>query len=754
VNDIKRIIRRKKQDRGSRPGFVVRRMDGIIPPGRMIAEKDFDEEVRQPLLKKKLADLEIDLLRAYRDSVERGEVEEEKRSWSFRGVFVGSRLRTSVTAFAIVVLAIPVSVFGIQLWQKGSDYKNQLFASAFSAYGHLETAQAALGGSDVDYARAEFENASRNFGQISEQLGDVGGLLVGIGKVAPLGKISDGVKLLEAGRLVSEAGYELTNRGADFLEGRIGFDSIIAEEHEDDEVYESGAALFEALDSIVYASEKISQATDLVLDVDPDSFPSVAGQISSAKESLPKMESALRGIVDLKPLMEHLLGREGYRRYLIVFQNSAEKRPTGGFMGSFVLMDTNAGRIESFEVEDIYDPDGQLGFELKAPLAYHQTGLNIRLRDANVFADFPTSAEKVAWFYEQAGGETVDGVIFLTPAVVEGLLDIVGSIEIPEREITIDGENLVLEMDRQIEVVEREKGSDHPKGVMNEVYEVLLERMSQNGDRWPEVLGSLLGSLKRKDILMYFRTDEYEQMARDKDWAGEIKDIDGDYFGFVDVNLFGRKTDYFVSNTVDHNIVINGDGSVIEEVVVTRRFKDPGSLYEDFPFIGTQSRSMLKFFVPAGSELLGVEGFSKIDERRPPNKNTEVLLDNDIEKINDSLRIDQESMTQITEEHGKTVFGNWVVMEPGETRQMRIRYRLPFSVDPGLVSKDSYNLLVQSQPGADSTDYRLRVDVPDDWEVSWSSTVVGMSDEWLGTDYNDLVGDSMYSLSLKRNWKR
>ena len=49
--------------------------------------------------------------------------------------------------------------------------------------------------------------------------------------------------------------------------------------------------------------------------------------------------------------------------------------------------------------------------------------------DANWWADWPTSANKLMWFYEKSNGPTVDGVVSFTPTVMEELLKIIGPIE-------------------------------------------------------------------------------------------------------------------------------------------------------------------------------------------------------------------------------------------------------------------------------------------------------------------------------------
>jgi hypothetical protein len=54
--------------------------------------------------------------------------------------------------------------------------------------------------------------------------------------------------------------------------------------------------------------------------------------------------------------LHSLLGADGEETYLIVLQNSAEKRPNGGFFGSFGLIKIDAGRVTHLEIMDSYLP--------------------------------------------------------------------------------------------------------------------------------------------------------------------------------------------------------------------------------------------------------------------------------------------------------------------------------------------------------------------------------------------------------------
>src|SRR5579859_7780532 len=99
---------------------------------------------------------------------------------------------------------------------------------------------------------------------------------------------------------------------------------------------------------------------------------------------------------DINTLAQILLTNT--HRYVILFQNSEELRATGGFMGSYALVELQNGRLTKLDIQDIYQPDGQFYGFVEAPPGvkdYLSSGKGLRLPDANWSPDFPTSAAAI-----------------------------------------------------------------------------------------------------------------------------------------------------------------------------------------------------------------------------------------------------------------------------------------------------------------------------------------------------------------------
>lgn len=121
----------------------------------------------------------------------------------------------------------------------------------------------------------------------------------------------------------------------------------------------------------------------------------------------------------------------GNHRLVVLLQNSDELRATGGFMGSYAVIELNEGVIHQLHVQDIYVPDGQFtGFVTAPPGAaeYLSSGKGLRLPDSNWYPDFPTSAQSVMQFFALGKETQIKTIVAINVEVVEELLNITGPI--------------------------------------------------------------------------------------------------------------------------------------------------------------------------------------------------------------------------------------------------------------------------------------------------------------------------------------
>ena len=148
-----------------------------------------------------------------------------------------------------------------------------------------------------------------------------------------------------------------------------------------------------------------------------------------------------------------LLGMDKPMKYLILFQNNMELRPTGGFIGSFSIISFDKGRMTEIVVNDVYSADGQLKGHVDPPeaLRIHLGEGGWYLRDANWDPDFSISADKIEWFLDKEINTKVDGVIAIDLSFVQKLLKITGPINLVDFSKTITAENIYINTQNEVE---------------------------------------------------------------------------------------------------------------------------------------------------------------------------------------------------------------------------------------------------------------------------------------------------------------
>jgi hypothetical protein len=164
----------------------------------------------------------------------------------------------------------------------------------------------------------------------------------------------------------------------------------------------------------------------------------------------------------------------------------------------------------------------------------------------------------------------------------------------------------------------------------------------------------------------------------EKGWAGEIKQVAGDYIYHVDANLASLKTDAVM--TRDYSYKVNQATGYAKFTVTYNH----GSAKTDWRT--SAYKTYMRLYVPAGSELTKVEG----------------------------ARTD----AVVGVENNRTNFGVLVNVAPGQTKSVSFYYKLPAKALRG-----EYSLYIQKQPN--SRINKAVIDVRTANEVKSLSPIVG-----------------------------
>lgn len=392
---------------------------------------------------------------------------------------------------------------------------------------------------------------------------------------------------------------------------------------------------------------------------------------------------------DAISLMPNFLGYEKPRAYLALFLNNAELRPGGGFIGSYALIKLDKGKITLFETSGSENLDwaAPADFKVEPPEALKKY-LYLKhwyFRDANWSPDFCESSRAAAWFYRFEGGKDgskIDGVIGLTPPVVEELVKITGPVTVDNK--VFNAENIIDELQYQVEVAFLKEGKSRRErkiliGALGR--ELLVKIADLPPWKWAGIYSIAQEMFKEKQLMIWSADKAVEAALVKQGWAGEMKRTDGDYLMVVDANLSALKTDPKVERAIHYEVAPAGERL---KARVTIEYNHRGQ----FDWKTTRYRTYTRVYVPFGSELISSNGFMENDKIKSGGK------------IEPRFAI-------VTEELGKTVFGGFIAIEPGESGTLILEYYLPEKIVQQAAA-GLYTLFVQKQLG--STASKLTVD--------------------------------------------
>lgn len=354
----------------------------------------------------------------------------------------------------------------------------------------------------------------------------------------------------------------------------------------------------------------------------------------------------------------------GSGRYLVLFENNAEMRPSGGFIGSFAVVEFKNYQIKKIDFNsNIYKLDKAFIADHivppPTPLVETSQG-RWAMRDSNFAVSYPEAARQVEWFYNQETGESVDGVFTLNASVLKDYLAITGPLTLTDPAVTISADNIFTELTQQIEkeyyATTENQQINEPKSILkNMMPEVLRRAQKQNKID----LGKFLfNQIETKQILFYVNDSAIEQAILEKNWGGEVPDFRGDYLQVNVANIDGAKSSLNVKQKVDYQVE-NQNGLLFSDLTVTRTHGGTG-VWPD-----GKNRSWIKVLVPKGSIL------------------KQITLDGG----------DQTNRIEKGEEAGKDYYALWVEVAPGTSAVLHLNYLLP-------VNASNYQLLAQKQSGS------------------------------------------------------
>jgi hypothetical protein len=434
----------------------------------------------------------------------------------------------------------------------------------------------------------------------------------------------------------------------------------------------------------------------------------IAGPLADAHADLEDATAKLEGLLDgyekAQSFLPGLLGYDGSRRYLLLMQNDTEIMPSGGLISNYGVATFDQGLITSLDFEyfvNLFDRWQEIsgGEYVEPPRAlqdYLLHDITWALGEAGWYPDFPTTAKLSNEFVEKGGVQPGVGTIAIDLQFVQGVLSVLGPIDVPDWGVTVTAENLSEVTLQETRFESNQPGKPQKAFLSAFAREVLQKIFTMPRDRWVSMLKEFGKAGEERHLQINFDDQQLQDLSEDYALDGAIVRPEGDYLMFADSCVLSTKLNLIVTPSVDYTVQLRNDGQAFSLASYTLQNpfdkwkvgRDP-QLVRSLMIDGVYG-SYLRLYTQPGATLREV----RVDGTRTSAEH----IDNELDK---------------------KVFSKFSRVAPAETRTVSFVYSTPDVVEVGDVSR--YTLYVQKQPGMQAPAFKFTAQIPE------GSTLVGMT---------------------------
>jgi hypothetical protein len=370
------------------------------------------------------------------------------------------------------------------------------------------------------------------------------------------------------------------------------------------------AAMNAPLQRALVALEAAQHA--MVRSASPWLVPPIAGRIATFDRAVGSALDDVRVAAQAVAVAPALLGGDGPRHYLLLFATPAETRDLGGFTGGYGELVADAGHLELVRNGKIADLNAAgAGRHLTDPSAIPARMRSFQLdqywQNVTASPDFPTVAEAARQLWPQSGGGPLDGVMYVDPAALAGILALTGP-------VTVDGYDRPLAAKDVVDFVLRGQYAafdvtDERKDFLVDVARAVFNTLTTRDLPGPRTIADALAPAAQQRHLLLHSFHPAEQALFERVGIdGALPAVGaGDIVTVRTSDLGLNKVDAYLERTVDYAVTVDpGQGSVNATLTMKLHNGAPASGLPDY-VIGSRIGR------PPGTNSLSLAVFTPLD---------------------------------------------------------------------------------------------------------------------------------------------
>ena len=219
-------------------------------------------------------------------------------------------------------------------------------------------------------------------------------------------------------------------------------------------LFSNGAINVDALQGLCTvmtdASPVLDRAAATIDALPPAHMAQLDAAISKVRTKVDAAKAELDSAQTILPYLPQMLGANGQTRtYLVVAQNNAELRASGGFPGSVGTLTVSDGVMKLGGFASLAGKEGLSLGATDEEVGAFGSSIGSRADAATLTPNFPRTATLLVTAWQQMHHQTVDGVIGIDPVFLQRLLALTGSVTVADG-TTLTGDNAARELENNV----------------------------------------------------------------------------------------------------------------------------------------------------------------------------------------------------------------------------------------------------------------------------------------------------------------
>ncbi|QWS32724.1 DUF4012 domain-containing protein [Curtobacterium aetherium] len=377
--------------------------------------------------------------------------------------------------------------------------------------------------------------------------------------------------------------------------------------------------LVDAQPAVARATRTLSKATGAADAIDTTATLSpvttAVNQLRNALGTVSRQASTANKVVQLAPAM---LGHDGDRSYVLLFQNNAELRAGGGIPGAVALLQVKDGAISlgNQAAGSSFGP-----YEKPVlPLSPDTEGLygditGRYMQDVNLTPRFDVSGALAREMWKQKFGQQVDGVLAIDPVTLGYILRATGPVQLPTGD--------TLTSDNAAKLLLSDVYAKYPDPAVQDVFfasaaSAVFEKVSSGGFDTKKFITALTDGTKDNRLRLWSADKAEQKEISGTAVAGDLPTASAQTreFGVYLNDGTAAKMDYYLDKKVAvGSSVCRKDGRPTSVVEVTLKNTAPADAATSLPSyvtgggqFGTEPgkiKTLVAVYAPANAIYLG-----------------------------------------------------------------------------------------------------------------------------------------------------